>query len=130
MRRDNTELQSNILEEIFDRTQKLNELSRELSLPISSEEFVKEAKRRKIIKSCFLWDREKHKGAFRFLGTLPDFRWIGFNDKPSSGIFWGVCVLFEHVWFQGRSVWFFGIFSAPRLADFRFDNIASSAITT
>lgn len=130
MERDNIELQNDILEGSFDRMQKLNDLSRELDLPISSEEFVKEAKRRKIIKSCFLWDRERHKGAFRFVGTLPDFRWIGFNDKTSSGIFVGVCGLFEHIWYRGKSVWFVGIFSAPRLAEFRFDNMASSAITT
>lgn len=62
---------------------------------------------------------------------LPDFNWFGWNDSISSiFIVSGVVALYEHHWWQGRSLW---LFPHPELDiynldQFGFDDNVSSAI--
>lgn len=68
-------------------------------------------------------------GAWRPLsGTIPNFRWIGFNDKASSMRVAGAGILFQHAWYKGQRFYFGGVpymdFSDFR--EFGFNDLASS----
>jgi hypothetical protein len=53
----------------------------------------------------------------------PRLRWFGFNDKASSAIAAGVCVLYEHDWFKGRNFVVLGRVSYL----YDFNDVTSSA---
>lgn len=59
---------------------------------------------------------------------LPDFRWFDMNDRVSSVHALGFIALFEHIWWQGASVWLFSHSVADLRLAFNFNDEVSSAI--
>jgi hypothetical protein len=62
-------------------------------------------------------------------GGWPDLRWFGWNDRISSLRVSGFVTMYEHIWWQGRTLFLAGfpVWYYPNFGFFGFDNIASSA---
>lgn len=60
--------------------------------------------------------------------SVPDFRWLGWNDKASSVAVYGAGCLWQDVWFQGPRLLFWGAPWAFNLTDYGWNDRASSAI--
>jgi hypothetical protein len=114
----------------------LEELAEETGLALHSEElFLRATSDRPngeppIFGSAMLYDHPDYQGGWIPLAyTLPDFRWLGFNDLTSSYRWetFGVGVLWEHIWYGGDEYWIFGPRGQAWIGSW-FDNKASSGI--
>jgi hypothetical protein len=77
--------------------------------------------------SLLLFEHTGYRGSTRFFTvTMPNFKWVCFNDKGSSAVAWGVNVLFQHSWYGGRRLYLIGFARFPDLKVFDFNDMASS----
>ncbi len=86
-----------------------------------------------IFDPSIIYQHINYRGSWRPIATtIPDFRWIGFNDKASSMIVSGVGILFEHTWYRGRRFYFGGFpyMNFPDFRQFAFNDLASSVALT
>jgi hypothetical protein len=63
---------------------------------------------------------------------IPDFGLYGMNDRGTALTFfatWGGAI-YEHPWFNGRRLWFWGVSFGTGLGPFGFDGIASSGLSS
>ena len=87
----------------------------------------------RLVLGLHLWKHCNYGGSYRLIppGTpVPDFRWIFFGDTASSALHSGSAhILFEHSWFRGRRIYFYGVLRAECFSDYPwyFNDIASSA---
>jgi hypothetical protein len=107
---------------------RLKKLSKELNLPISSYELIREAKARKILNSFLVWDLPQHQGDWRAVGfPMPDFGSTRFDNKASSLIGWGIHVLCDMTYWRYDKIWIFGYWNADDLSRWRWSNRLSSS---
>jgi hypothetical protein len=78
-----------------------------------------------------LYEHVGLKGRWLPLGlffSLPDFRWLGWDNIGSSVAVFGSGCLWQNVWFQGPRLLFWGAPWAFNLTDFGWNDRASSGI--
>jgi hypothetical protein len=115
----------------------LAELAKDTGLKPGSPELYRRALEAPLLEGPILHTAICHEhwdgtGAAVFLVSaipIPDFGWLGMNDKTSGLTFLGAGVLSAETWYQGRAFWFFGahMWWPPMQLSFAgWDNIASS----
>jgi hypothetical protein len=110
---------------------KIEKLSSELNLPVSSIELFKEIERRKIADTTILYDGPGLSGGWRWLNPLYNdltWSWLNFNDRATSVLISGWTALYEHTNLQGRvhHVAGFPVWVHNDLSSVNFNNITSS----
>lgn len=114
----------------------IEDLAARYKLPVNSRELFMKATsvdchplEGPVFDPAIIYEHINYGGSWRPLAaTIPDFRWIGFNDKASSLRVSGAGILFEHTWYRGRRFYFGGIpvMDFPDLRLFTFNDLASS----
>lgn len=117
-------------------TKELEDLSKRSKLPVNSLELFLKATtgfdplEGPIFDPSIIYQHINFGGSWRpLIGTMPDFRWILFNDKASSMRVSGAGILFKDTWYRGRRFYFGGIpiMNFPDFRLFAFNDMASSA---
>jgi hypothetical protein len=120
-------------------TDDLNDLAQLYGLPVDSPELFRKAtiEADPLIGSVFdpylLFDTSGCGGGFRpIAGLVPNFGWLGFNNRASSTVGLGAATLFSQYWFKARRLYLFNIGNqlgdCLNLGDIGWSNIASSAV--
>lgn len=111
--------------------QGIQDLARKTGLPWPSADLMVRA-HGNIVDSVFLWDQANYQGEWRIFNIpgLPDFGWVGWNDRTSSASGLGIGALYTDPWYGGRALWLLGIFFLSNLAEIGFDNSLSSCWVT
>ena len=127
-RPDDSQYEKEILDKITRSTEEIKKLSQELKLPSHSYEVIREAKKRGLMHSVWLYEHASFGG--RMISLIPpghrDFNRIGFNDITSSLVFGGALgALYEHPGFNGRSFYLAGLIWLEWIGA-EFNDIATS----
>lgn len=121
-------------------TRELEELASRRKMAVNSAEVFLEATAAgchplegAILDPAIIYEHINFGGSWRPLAaTIPDFRWIGFNDKASSMRVSGAGILFQDTWYRGRKFYFGGVptMDFPDFRQFAFNDLASSVVLT
>jgi len=108
---DHTEEEARLAKDQRQVASRLEELSKELKLPLNSLELTNQARSRKILSSFIVYSLPGEGGSWR-VGhwPIPDYNWIGFDNMSRSIIGWGLHSFYRGSWwpFWDFSWWLVG----------------------